>query len=116
MSIDNTRQARVSLYMTDDAPSYPATVSDERWNGFEMPRFDLATAHQIAADLAKTAETDDYMEVPVWDEALQGFLLVSALYDIGDAEFISADEDGLYDIGAGFWTWQLVEDETEEDA
>lgn len=80
----------------------------EEWNGWACPYFERAEVERMAAWLP---EFDDLL---VYDEESDAF---STTYDPDLTEtFPGTDIDGrhLYPIGAGSWTWVIVDENSEE--
>lgn len=85
-----------------------------RWNGFVRPWFsrdeiDRYNAFVFAAPNDELAGDPLYTWLE-WD----GDTLVAhdpVLVDEGDDTYRMEPVDGLYDLGAGGWTWQIVESE-----
>lgn len=101
-----TRQTYVTGdWRADDAPPLPAMVADETWNGWMIPRFDLATAEYIVREQADLRDTlGDEVDALEW----YGKTLVMR-HDDGSEERIERDADGRYGIGAMAWCWYEVE-------
>jgi hypothetical protein len=98
-----TRHAsRVEIDATTHDHVFPAMVdSDQRWNGWAIPSFDLDTCRRIAA-MVNTPD-DDSMVV-----TFDGDTVVVTTND-GDESWVDRldpDADGLYGLGAMSWTWQ----------
>lgn len=82
----------------------------EEWNGWARPYFERAEVERMAAWLP---EFDDSL---VYDEEADAF---RTTYDSDLTEtFPGTDIDGrhLYPIGAGSWTWVMVDEPGEESA
>ena len=80
----------------------------EDWNGWACPYFERAEVERMAAWLP---EFDDSL---VYDEESDAF---RTTYDPDLVEtFSGTDIDGrrLYPIGAGSWTWIIVDENSEE--
>lgn len=102
---------RVAIADLEDRPEcVHAAYLDptEEWNGWACPYFERAEVERMAAWLP---EFDDSL---VYDEESDAF---STTYDPDLTEtFPGTDIDGrhLYPIGAGSWTWVIVDESGEE--
>lgn len=95
-------QSRVEIDATTHDHVFPAMVAtDQSWNGWAIPSFDLPTCRRIA-DMVNTPEDDS--TVITFD----GDTVVVTTTD-GDETWtdrLDPDDEGLYGLGAFGWTWQ----------
>lgn len=83
-------------WLDEDHPGYPAMVIDH-WNGWAVPLFTREAAERIVTD------NTDLLH---WD----GDVVVSPGEEPDDRQEFGPDEDGLYCIGGGSWTWDEIPD------
>ncbi|MGW1801703.1 hypothetical protein ACWCQN_38750 [Streptomyces sp. NPDC001984] len=92
-----------------------------RWNGWLCPRFTLDTVREMAARSQEMADEYGHDSVPTihvidggTDQGEPRVVVaqISWQYHDGDAEgatsIINPDDDGLYGIGGGEWTWLIA--------
>ncbi|MFE2911460.1 hypothetical protein [Kitasatospora indigofera] len=72
-------------------------------NGFALPRFTMATVREL------TVALDDMDALyPGWN-TLRVAGGVVEVWSYGEAvELCPPDADGLYSVGHGYWTWQIL--------
>lgn len=87
---------------------YPTQVRVGRtWNGWAIPRFTREVAARIAADTQRLAS--DSLSGPVEMVYVVGDQ-VRITHHSDNEELVEPDQDGMYGVGAGAWTWSVVDD------
>lgn len=82
-----------------------AYTAGERWNGWQMPRFELVEALRLLEHLPNLS----------YDSARDVFVASATDEDGEDEVFapttlaLSAGPVTVYPIGAGCWTWELAD-------
>jgi hypothetical protein len=113
-----TPQARenlVTISICGDDPLFPATVDEERWNGWASPHFRRPVAEAVVAWVSEMyRESPDGSERAYWDG--DTVVIVSPSYIAEDGYTptrIEPDADDRYCIGGWEWTWENVEAPTD---
>jgi hypothetical protein len=88
----------------DDYVTVFAQYSNQRWNGWLMPRLDAYGVMQVAERMTGFEFNDEYRFRWLDDGALE-LTDASQGEDELYVEVLHPDEDGLYALGAGSWTW-----------
>lgn len=84
---------------------YPRNV---RWNGWLMPVIDAWSVNAIA----ETFKDDEFVKLEWRDDgALLHYDLQWADEPDFEPDVLLPDDDGLYALGAGFWTWSEAPEE-----
>lgn len=86
----------------DDTFEFFAQYPRLRWNGWVMPSFDAWSVQQIIETLAM--DQPEYYRLTWRDDLSLEFTQLDGEDEYTD--IIEPDEDGLYAVGAGSWTWQ----------
>lgn len=113
----NARPARVHIDAMTHDQVFPCTlpVPPDRWNGWECPTFDRATAERVIAMVADDDNPD--AQVFLWTTDRDGVdcLLMGSVdgFEIW-WEYVGNDRDG-YTIGAYSWTWSEIPDSAPAD-
>lgn len=97
----------------DQPQTFAAYSNGARWNGWEMPLFDEESARKLCACMPNVSRND-----------AQDTFVIAPYHGLGDdeitvsAQLIQVDGASIkvYGIGAGEWTWDQMEGETNEDA
>jgi len=103
-------------WLPEDHEGYDAVVAQHRWNGWACPRFTEEAARQVVADQQRLVEEygdeTDVLEI-VRENPLTISLRQGPAYKNDEGypfeAIITADEDGLFDIGGFGWCWIEVE-------
>ncbi|MFF2612351.1 hypothetical protein [Kitasatospora sp. NPDC058046] len=110
-----TAPIRTRVCIDTDVVTAEAVVDPGyRRNGYVHPRFTLDASRKLSADLAALNEqygAGTFDTVHVLDEGDQAVVMVVGWQHLDPArperfvEIVARDEDGLYAIGGGGWTW-----------
>lgn len=112
--------ARKTTFGILEDEAYEGFTYNRYWNGWEMPMFEKEVVMQI---MKKTSE--DFSDIQLTYDEVQDTFFYHCESDDEDVEPYGEkghdilDEDGnihhVYDIGAGSWVWEEVEESEEED-
>ncbi|MFV2019431.1 hypothetical protein [Micromonospora sp. LOL_023] len=84
---------------------YPCQIWQAGWNGWARPRFTRDIVARLMADL-----DEDWHRSGQHPDSLAGQLLedgnVLLFHDEGVQEVIHPDDDDMFAVGAGTWTWE----------
>ncbi|WP_425721464.1 hypothetical protein [Micromonospora sp. DT233] len=84
---------------------YPCQVRPEHWNGWAALRFTRDVTARLMADLHEEWRRDGRQLGTIPGQLLaSGDVLL--LHDEGVRELITPDDDDMFAVGAGTWTWQ----------
>jgi hypothetical protein len=97
----------------DEGPCWHGFHSGSTWNGWAMPGFTKETCDQIIAwfneNKGEDNEPDSIYDVEK-DAYLMGFDVMNDPDNIEDYYYTKSDQTGLYGLGAGSYTWSIIED------
>jgi hypothetical protein len=103
---------RAALFCLDDCPDFPGFHKGDRWNGWGMPSFTHEVALQIAEATNMVGYTLEYNAAEdQWEYHSVDTLADGEGPDVYGAHTIIVDgvEHKVYDIGSGFWCWNVTE-------
>lgn len=107
------RAARVSFYDSfDEGPAFNALVSQDRWNGWVMPLFRFDEALRLAQHMSEVLRYDSATDSFVYlDPEASG---EEERWPRETVELHAGIAAQVFAIGAGSWTWSIVEEPAAE--
>lgn len=104
----------VYVALADTTQVFPATIEDERWNGYAVPRFRHLVAESIASWLntMHDHDPDEWPDTATFD----GDVLTVLETEEHTPDRIEPDENNRYAIGYRGWCWELTAPPTDPQA
>jgi hypothetical protein len=97
------RKARFCLEGLDDN-EFEGWTADKRWNGWAMPCFEIQQATRLAELLEDQLRYDMSQDAFIGSSGDEEEVWQSQIIDLPDG-----GQTKVYAIGAGSWTWDIVE-------
>lgn len=83
---------------------YPCQIGPRHWNGWAKPRFTRDVVARLVADIGEQWRRDGEHPDSLPARLLEGGDVL-LLHDEGVREVVAPDDDDMYAVGAGAWTW-----------